>query len=114
MTLTHEPPHGTRQPQLYTAAAPFAEAIHTWVKAYVSWKRAQPFHWLWTSDDENTYAVRRLAERAGMSRHVVMATYDGSRDTLSLRQADMLAIALDIPLPLLADEFRPLQAWKKP
>jgi len=101
----------TGEPALYTPTAPFVEAARDWVKAYVSWRRAQPFHWLWSNDDEKAYAVRRLAERAGMSRHVVMSVYDGSRDMLSLRQADMLALALDIPLCVLSDDFRPMKEW---
>jgi len=101
----------TGKPALYTPAAPFVEASRDWVRTYVGWRRAQPFHWLWSSDDEKVYAVRRLAERAGMSRHVVMSVYDGSRDMLSLRQADMLALALDIPLCVLADDFRTLKKW---
>jgi len=52
-----------------------------------------------------------LAQMAGTSTRTLNGYRRGEYRFIELRAADRLADALDIPLPLLADDFRPQSAW---
>ena len=69
---------------LYAPAGPFAEAIRVF---------------------ERRLPLEELAARSNMGSRDLRRIRDGESIIIELDRADRLAIALGIPLPLLADQF---------
>jgi hypothetical protein len=111
-----EPPYSTKQPLLYAPAEPFAAAIQTWLR-YQARLAGGALAAGGKSNGAGQCTIAGAAVLADMAHVPVRSLWawcNGDRKHIEQGCADRLAIALDIPLPLLADEFRPLQAWKKP
>jgi len=101
-------------PQLFAPSRPFAEAIDAWITyqehlAGGSLNR-QIGHPAKT-EHVTIAGLGVLAQMAGTSTRTLNGYRRGEYRFIELRAADRLADALDIPLPLLADDFRPQSAW---
>lgn len=98
----------------YTPADEFTIAITTWVEDHQRRMRGSlhaPVQKLKVSPRD--YCLRIIAERAGLNRAIIWRIADGEEPYLTLRQADRLAMALNIPLRCLAEEFKSIAKWEE-
>jgi len=111
-----EPPYEVDGPKLYAPAAPFGAAIDAWL-AYQEKLAGGCLHNQGGRSNHSgmptVAGLTQLAEMAGTSTRGLWAWRNGSRAYIEQGCADRLAIALDIPLPMLATEFKSLNAWRK-
>lgn len=112
-----EPPFRERREQLYAPAAPFGEAIEAWLERErkrlkampaLGYRRGKPG----IRRDPFGHAVdqcnlEELARRAGTTTRNLRRYANGETRWIELCVADRLAMALDIPLVMLADDFKP-------
>ena len=97
-------------PRLYAPAQPFAEAIKAWERNQQRSNGGRPLN----LDPNNQVAgLGALAELAGITVRSLWRYTNGESRYIELKLADRLALALDIPLPLLADDFQPLHEWRQ-
>lgn len=82
--------------ELYTPAAPFAAAIQEWTSRHD--RRMAP-------PGAKLPGIQALAHLSGIETRTLRAYTTGERPTISLTNADRLALALNIGLWVLADEF---------
>ena len=101
-------------PPLYTPVAPFVEAIDKWL-AYQTQSAGCELRRQYVGPNSMpaVAAIGVLAEMARVSVRTLNDYRNGEVGLIELRKADRLALALDIPLPLLADDFRPMHEWLK-
>ena len=105
--------------QLYAPAAPFAQAINDWLAQREKEAKASPYYGI-TCRTSRRYrtdvsarrrwkptGIGQLARRAGLGERALRRYLDGETEWIELDCADRIAMALDIPLWLLADEFVP-------
>jgi len=101
------------QPLTYAPATEFTAAVGEWLELH---RRRMGAHatWGWRPRaDWREHGIRLLAERAGLNRALVHRVADGEVDFVTVRQADRLSVALDVPLRCLAEDFRPLAEWQE-
>ena len=101
-------------PKLFAPVAPFAEAIEAWLayqERLAGGRLNQQVGRNNTTDNVTIAGLGVLAQMAGSSPRTLNGYRRGEYRLIELRAADRLANALDIPLPLLADDFRPQSAW---
>ena len=105
-----------RDQELYAPAAPFAEAMRRWLDAYRAQMRARPFHAITAEHRPNRPrpgsndrypGLETLARDAGFTSKALRRYLDGEAQWIGLDTADRLAMALNVPLCVLADDFRP-------
>jgi transcriptional regulator with XRE-family HTH domain len=105
-----EPPYDPRRAQLYAPVAPFAAAINEWLGRYQARTGATQFAGITLRNGQKSVMADRgiteLANRAGIPARTIRR-YITDQQWINLQNADKLAIALGIPLCLLADDFRP-------
>lgn len=92
---------------LYAPSAPFGEAIEAWIR-YQEHNACGPL-----GTAKGIAGITTLAEMARTSTRKLFAYRSGEAPMIELGAADRLAWALDIPLPLLAEEFKPMREWLK-
>ena len=105
-----------RNERLYAPAAPFTQAIRDWVRDYQSRQKGHPFHAI-TCQDRPSRPKRGgaaiypgleiLAQDAGTTSRALRRYLNDEIVWIELKHADRLAMALGIPLWMLADDFRP-------
>jgi hypothetical protein len=112
-----EPPYRERRQLLYAPAAPFMRAIREWLDTHEAAFRASPYYGI--ERQMATIRLRKgqkprlnqgiglLGRYCGLETHSISRILNGEQEWVELRTADKLAIGLGIPLPLLADDFRP-------
>jgi hypothetical protein len=97
---------------------PFRDAINDWVAREVRRRHGEDPYLRWhrTGGKPGTplevTVARYFAEAAGLNRDYFNRLMDGTYTYIDLRRADKLALTLDIPLPLLADEFKSVAEWE--
>lgn len=97
---------------LVAPAAPFTEAVRAWVRRQeieATMPLSQQYRGARHVGHVGVAGMAELAELAGLHEDQIRAIKNGRRQYVELSVADRLAIALDIPLPLLAEDFKPLQ-----
>ena len=109
-----EPPYSPRQERVYAPAAPFAEAIEEWLNVRKRRNRTA------VADPRTTGArahhrvgTRELAARSGVDTRQIARYLTGEAAWIHLNNADKLALAMNIPLWNLADEFKTMPAWRR-
>ena len=110
-----EPPYDSPQPKLYAPAAPFGEAITAWLERQTR-IAGGPLAYGTRPNGGGQCSIAGitvLADMAGVPSRSLWAWVTGDRAHIEQNCADRLALALDIPLCLLADEFKPLREWRK-
>jgi hypothetical protein len=85
--------------RLYAPARPFAEAIENW-RDHQRMTR--------TGRDLNT-----LARLANIDARRLRGYISGENQWVELVMADRISLALDVPLPVLAEDFKTMPAWKQ-
>jgi len=105
-----------RNERLYAPAAPFTQAIRDWVRDYQTRQKANPYHAITCQDRPSRPrrggpaiypGLELLAQDAGTTSRALRRYLDDEIVWIGLEQADRLAMALGIPLCLLADDFKP-------
>jgi hypothetical protein len=110
-----EPPYTSKQPVLYTLAAPFGDAINHWLDHQTKLAGGCLHTQGGRSNGTGMVPIAglsTLADMAGIPIRSLSAWRTGERKHIELTCADRLALALDIPLPLLATEFKTLRSWR--
>jgi len=99
-----------RATTLVTLGKPFADAIDEWLRQQnlsaggkLNNQRCHP-----NFDACSIAGLRQLADMAGLSVERLREVRYGRQKFITIDRADRIAWALDIPLPLLAEEFVPL------
>lgn len=109
-----EPPYSDKREKLYAPSAPFGEAVDRWLdhqqrQIGIPVRDARHSNHgnrnlaYWGND---IAGLKQLAELAGMDARQISRYRKGTARFIELGNADRLALALDIPLPLLAENFR--------
>jgi len=102
--------------RLYAPAAPFVQAIREWVHDYQQRQKGHPFHAIPCQDRPSRPrrggpaiypGLELLAQDAGTTSRALRRYLDDEIVWIGLEQADRLAMALNIPLWVLADDFKP-------
>jgi hypothetical protein len=108
-------PRGPRGIARYAPAEPFIVVIDEWIDAHNRRRKAQPYAWMHPiHTTERRHGIRVLAEQHSINRDWLMKLMHGEKELVTLEQADKIALAIDVPLVLLAEEFLPwAQAQKK-
>ncbi len=104
MTATQVP--GQRGRQLVAPAAPFTAAIVEWCR------RADPAIAHLPSGERVVSRLQRLCNEAHIGRVTAERLAAGEYDFIDLARADRVSLAIDVPLSLLAEDFRPLEEWR--
>ena len=94
-----------RDQELYAPAAPFADAMRRWLADHRARMRARPF--LSPASNDRYPGLEALARDAGFTTRALRRYLDGEAQWIGLDTADRLAMALNVPLCVLADDFRP-------
>lgn len=108
-TTYPEPPHAP-EPRLYAPAPPFADAIRGWVRQQEANNGGRPLE---LDPWNNVAGLSALAELANTTVRSLWRYTNGESKLIELRFADRLALALDIPLPFLAPDFKPMAYWRQ-
>jgi len=91
---------------VYADARPFTEAVNEWLERYQQRTYSSP--WGWMSKQPRRAGLLELGRRGGMPAREIARIADSEMSVIGIGNADKLAIALDIPLCLLAEDFMPL------
>jgi len=111
LATTHpEPPYHAPVNRLYAPAPPFADAVRDWVRQQEANNGGRP---LQLDPWQEIAGLGALAELAGLTVRTLWRYTNAESKLIELRVADQLALALDIPLPLLAPDFQPMGYWRK-
>lgn len=104
---------GQTREMLYAPAAPFAEAIREWLKLEAQRAKGHPFSGVTDgkrrnpgTGRKNLYpGIERLALDARLPSKTLHRYLSGESQWILLDNADRLAMALGVPLWVLAEEF---------
>lgn len=102
-----EQPYVKRE-MVYASAAPFAAAIDEWIAAHQRRYRShRPVRDARTAlgGALRTTGIEELARRTGMPAKSIRRYQTGESRIISIDNADRLAMALNVPLSLLTEEF---------
>lgn len=99
--------------RLYAPVGPFVEAIDAWLRYQTQLANGNLTRQAGKGPDSmpTIAGIGVLAEMAGTSTRTINDYRHGNVRHIELSRADKLANALDIPLPCLADDFRPINEW---
>lgn len=111
-----EPPFSEKREKLYAPVGPFADAIDHWIdyqrrQTGVSIPDRRRRYSSLACRDNDLAGLNQLAELAGMTARTLCRYRRRDAGVIELYNADRLALALDIPLSLLAEDFKPLGAF---
>jgi hypothetical protein len=113
-----EPPYRAGRDYVYAPVEPFAHAAADWLHRYQARTGAEQFSGITLRDGRRPThlqdrGIGELAKRSGIPGRTIRRYVNREQQLISLQNADRLALALDIPLVLLADEFRTIRRWRK-
>jgi hypothetical protein len=112
-----EPPYRPGRDYLCAPVEPFAVAVDEWLHRYRARVGADRFAGITLRNGRKPTQLQdrgigELAGLTGIPARTIRRYVDREQKFIALQNADRLAIALDIPLILLADEFRTMRRWQ--
>jgi transcriptional regulator with XRE-family HTH domain len=119
-----EPPYRARRECVYAPVEPFAVAIDDWLRRYQASIGATQFAGISLRRPPSPSAhgtrttrlrdrgIGEIAELTGIPNRTIRRYVNREQAYIAVENADKIAMALGIPLILLAEDFRTLPRWR--